>query len=464
MLRFLGNRGSDEAWFNRDRSKGGISFGDSERSPHPRIADGSLYNSIGPVESLSNMTSQDAFSRPETARQAGDRSARAWPFWPVVPLYPYGQRPTLMQEVIPETVWTLDQYQGIFYVVVPIRMTVVRLQAGGLLVYSPVAPTSECIAMVRSLEARHGPVRFIIQSTTTGIEHKVFVGPFARRFPQAQVYVAPHQWSFPFNLPLSWLGLPPKRTQLLTDETIAPFADEFDWAILGPITLGLGPFVEVALFHRETRTLLLTDTLVSVPYEPPAVLHLDPYPLLFHARDRAEEAIVDTPDARRRGWHRIALFAFFFRPSSLDTPTLRAAFKAAKQAPDRSRRAYFGLYPFRWQGDWMASFEALQGGGRPFVAPVLQTLIFNRGIDEVKQWVDRVSQWQFERVIPCHLAAPIDISPTEFRTAFDAVIKPEQTGNSSLLAKDFTFLQELDAGLVKRGITPPAHYLSNERR
>ncbi|MEL6139337.1 MAG: DUF4336 domain-containing protein, partial [Cyanobacteria bacterium J06628_6] len=58
----------------------------------------------------------------------------AWPFWPVVPLYPYGQRRTLRQEVVKDTIWTFDQMQGTLYVVVPVRMTVVRLAAGGLLV------------------------------------------------------------------------------------------------------------------------------------------------------------------------------------------------------------------------------------------------------------------------------------------------------------------------------------------
>ena len=78
-----------------------------------------------------------------------ERSADwSWPWWPLLPLSPYGQRRTLRREVIANQIWTFDQMQGIFYVVVPIRMTVIRLAAGGLLVYAPVAPTPECIRLV----------------------------------------------------------------------------------------------------------------------------------------------------------------------------------------------------------------------------------------------------------------------------------------------------------------------------
>jgi len=420
-----------------------------------RDAGNSLYNSRVHTVSIVSMSSQAGPPKVQTPSK-GDRQAQSWPFWPIVPLYPYGQRPTLMQEVLKDTIWTFDQLQGIFYVVVPIRMTVVKLQPRGLLVYSPVAPTPECIDLMRSLEAQHGPVRYIILSTTTGIEHKVFVGPFARQFPQAQVYVAPNQWSFPLDLPLSWLGLPPNRTHILTPGLTVPFADQFDFAILGPVKLGLGPFVEVALFHRDSHTLLLTDALVSVPFEPPAVLQIDPYPLLFHARDRASEPITDSLEARRRGWHRIALFAFFFQPSALDVPALGEAIREARSAPDRSRKAYFGLYPFRWQENWWKSFQALHGEGRPFVAPVLQTLIFNRDGQQVLDWVDQVAQWHLERVVPCHLDAPIEMGRAAFRAAFEFLREDSTPRDRPLPAEDFEFLQDLEMGLVKRGITPPA--------
>ena len=153
----------------------------------------------------------------ELNHQKRDSQDYYWRFWANVPIYPYSKRRTIRQEVIKDTIWTFDQLQGIFYVVVPIRMTVIKLESGGLLVYAPVAPTGECIHLVEELVEQHGDVKYIILPTISGLEHKNCVGPFARQFPQSQVYVAPHQWSFPLNLPLSWLGFPAKRTHILPE-------------------------------------------------------------------------------------------------------------------------------------------------------------------------------------------------------------------------------------------------------
>ncbi|MCT7981686.1 DUF4336 domain-containing protein [Laspinema sp. A4] len=380
-----------------------------------------------------------------------------------MPLYPYGRRRTLCQEVVKDTLWTFEQIQGILYVVVPIRMTVVRLERGGLLVYAPIAPTPECVRQVQALESQHGPVKYIILPTVSGLEHKVFVGPFARRFPLAQVFVAPSQWSFPLNLPLSWLGLPQRRTQVLPrDSSKVPFADEFDYEILGPIDLGLGRFGEVAFFHRSSRSLLVTDTVLSIPEDPPAVVQLDPYPLLFHARDNAADVREDTPANRRQGWQRICLFAFYFSPSTLNTLKLRQAFQLARKVSDRSKKAYFGIFPFDWQPDWKPSFDLLRGDGRLFVAPILQTLILNRAPKETLTWADTVARWQFERIVPCHLDSPLNIGPHAFRQAFNFLESPPDTStdtvrgeNSSLSDRDFATLRTIDELLDRWGITPP---------
>ncbi len=74
---------------------------------------------------------------------ASPREARAgfegaeWALWPALPLAPYGKRKTLRREAGPR-VWTFEQMLGVFYVHVPIRMTVVAMESGGLFVYAPV--------------------------------------------------------------------------------------------------------------------------------------------------------------------------------------------------------------------------------------------------------------------------------------------------------------------------------------
>ncbi len=376
----------------------------------------------------------------------------SWPFWPVVPLYPYSQRRTLRKEVVKDTIWTFEQCQGIFYVVVPIRMTVVKLAKGGLLVYAPVAPTRECIRLVNELVDTHGEVKYIILPTVSGIEHKVFVGPFARCFPKAQVFVSPDQWSFPINLPLSWLGLPGKRTQKLPLESHnTPFADEFDYAILGPLDLGLGLFEEVAFYHKRSHTLLLTDSIVSVPATPPDIVKLDPYPLLFHARDNGLEPIEDTLQNRIKGWQRIVLFALYFRPSTLGTVKWDKVIKEAFKAPERSKKGYFGLFPFQWDDSWKLSFEKLHHPPL-LVAPILQGVILNRNPLEVLTWVDRVSKWGFERIISAHFDVPILAKPEQFRQAFDCLRHPQY----NLRNKDFELIQNIDQSLTKIGVIPPS--------
>ncbi len=401
---------------------------------------------------------------PETQEQQIHPRDFSWSFWFALPLYPFGRRQTIRKEVLKDTIWTFDQIQGIFYVVVPIRMTVVKLDEGGFLVYAPVAPTPECIRLVNELVAEHGDVKYIILPTISGLEHKVFVGPFARCFPNAQVFVAPSQWSFPLNLPLGWLGLPSKRTSLLPeDSSRTPFANQFDYAILGPIELGPGKFAEVAFFHKRSHTLLVTDSVVSVPEEPPAIVQFDPYPLLFHAKDNASDVVADNQANRRKGWQRISLFTLYFQPSVLEVRGWGEVFRNAVKAPERSKKAYFGLFPFKWSSEWKQSFDALRGDGRLFVAPILQTLILNRTPRETINWADRVASWDFHRIVPCHFDSPIEAGPKQFRQAFSFLEKQPavnaglfSSSNYLLPEEDFKLLRVLDKGLNKFGILPPA--------
>jgi hypothetical protein len=378
-----------------------------------------------------------------------------WRYWATVPIYPYSKRRTIRQEIVKDTIWTFEQLQGIFYVVVPIRMTVIRIETGGLFVYAPVAPTPECIRLLQELVEQYGEVKYIILPTISGLEHKTFVGPFARKFPQAMVFVAPNQWSFPINLPLSWLGLPAKRTQVLpTDSSQTPFAAEFDYAILGDIDLRLGKFEEVAFLHKRSQTLLVTDTIISIPAQPPKIIEQDLYPLLFHARDSAAEPISDTQNNRLRGWKRICLFAMYFRSSVLEVPSWRKTIIDAWRSPNKSSQAYWGLYPFQWQVNWEECFNILRQDGRLLVAPILQTLILNRAPEETLHWADAIARWQFTRIISCHFDSPINSTPQEFRQAF-AFLEVNNHQIQKLPTIDLQTLKNIDAFLSKSRLVPP---------
>ena len=91
-----------------------------------------------------------------------------WPWWPLLPLYPYGKRATHVEELIPGQVWSFEQLQGVYYVAVPIRLTVVKVP-GGLMLVNPLPPTTELCAGLRALEAEHGPVLSIVLPTASGL-------------------------------------------------------------------------------------------------------------------------------------------------------------------------------------------------------------------------------------------------------------------------------------------------------
>jgi hypothetical protein len=185
--------------------------------------------------------------------------------------------------------------------------------------------------------------------------------------------------------------------------------------------------------------------------------------LLFHAKDKASDIVEDNHANRRKGWQRISLFALYFQPSVLEIPTWSEVFRNAFKAPERSKKAYFGLFPFKWQEDWKRSFDALRGNGRLFVAPILQTLILNRAPRETTEWADKVASWDFQWIIPCHFDSPIQAKPHQFRQAFSFLEKQPavsaglfSSSTYPLPENDFKLLREIDKGLNKFGIVPPA--------
>ena len=68
-------------------------------------------------------------------------NATGYPF----PLGPFLNRPTIRKELVKGAIWGFEQPQSLggSNVTANIRMTVVRLQSGGLWVHAPIAPTRE---------------------------------------------------------------------------------------------------------------------------------------------------------------------------------------------------------------------------------------------------------------------------------------------------------------------------------
>ncbi|GIM12716.1 hypothetical protein Vretimale_15892, partial [Volvox reticuliferus] len=318
------------------------------------------------------------------------------------PLGPFFTRKTVRIEVERGSVWVFEQTQALelFNVYTPVRMTVIKLASGGLWVHAPVAPTDECVRLIKELDA---PVEYIVLPTFA-YEHKVFVGPFSRRFPKAKVYIAPYQWSFPLNLPPQFFGIFPTG-ELTTGDPNVPWADEIEQKLFLPPSIGVGSYVrfsEVAFFHKRSRTLLVTDAVVYIPDDPPEVIPVDA--LLETARDnflarfisggRTQQEVAaiaqpgpveDTPEARRKGWQRMALLVLYFGPSNLLTPE--------------------------------DSFAAISN--RLIVGPVVETLVYSKVPKSVVDWVEEIcADWNFRQIIPCHFAAPIRAGPGEFRRAF----------------------------------------------
>ncbi len=390
------------------------------------------------------------------APPAASGSSQRWPWWPLLPLYPYGRRRTLVRELVPGRLWSFEQLQGVWYVAVPIRMTVVRLDGGGLLLYAPVAPTGELLTALRGLEERHGPVRTIVLPTSSGLEHKLPVPAMARACPAAEVWVSPAQWSFPVPLPLAWLGFPARRTRVLFEQGL-PHPEQLAWCALGPLDLGLGSFVEVACLDRASGCLLVTDALVALPAEPPPIFELDPTPLLFHARERGDQPLCDTPELRRRGWRRLLLFANYLRPAPLDVPPLPQVLGQALRPGCRDARSHFGLYPFRWRPEWEAEAEALIAGGAAGdagglqVAAVLERLVFPRQRQALLSWIRALAglgecRW----LVSAHYDAPLPIAPEQLERLADQLeTRPWAPDGGS-----WGLLAAIDKALVAGGLVP----------
>ncbi len=374
-----------------------------------------------------------------------------WSWWPLLPLYPYGQRPTLFQELIPNQIWSFEQLQGLYYVAVPVRLTVVKVP-GGLMLVNPLPPTGELIRDLKILEDKYGPVSTIVLPTASGLEHKISLPALARAYPKAVLWICSGQWSFPLNFSVDLLGIPRSRTKTLQEDGF-PHEDICSWFSLGPLDIGLGRFQEISCFHRPSNSLLVTDALVSINPTPPKLFDFDPTPLLFHARDKGDQLLLDTPENRQKGWLRLVLFASFLRPAKLTIPPLTEVLRNAFKPGLRNSKFHFGIFPFSWEQGWEESAKQLIGVGksRIQVAPVLRRLVFPRARDSYIQWLDKINSLNSLRwLISAHYSAPIKFTLREVKSLSSKASSEPWVVNEG----DWKFLDSLDGTLLKRGIVP----------
>lgn len=295
------------------------------------------------------------------------------------------------------------------------------------------------------------------------------------------------QWAFPVDLPIDVLGVtqrgpelrelpgptPPTSSLYREFTSPPPWLDEIDYEILGPLKFqSVGAFSESAFFHKSTRTLIVTDTVVSVTSTPPAIIQEDPRAMLFHARDYATQKIEDTPETREKGWRRMVQFGLVFFPSQIDVVPFGEAFKEAGQIDPSLRNlgtdaVPFELYPWTWKNDNadLKNFNAISQGGSLFCPPILTKLILDREPDRTLAWVDTVCRrFKFERVIPGHLNNNVKAGPTEFKNAFD-VLRGRDIGSirsQRALPEDLALLQKASDSLTRLGVVGPSQVCDGE--
>jgi len=141
-------------------------------------------------------------------------------------------------------VWTATsdmKFPGL--VVLPLRMTIVRMDSGALWVHSPI-PFDAALA---DLVAKLGPVRWLVGPNCL---HHLHLGTWSARFPDAELWGAP--------------GLAAKRGDLTFTGTVGtgnePWRAELDTIVIeGSPKLG-----ETVYFHRASKTLVVTDLLFNM--------------------------------------------------------------------------------------------------------------------------------------------------------------------------------------------------------
>lgn len=165
-----------------------------------------------------------------------------------------GYPPLDTPKPVTDDVFVVDSaMSGLMGRVLPVRMTVIRLPDGGLLLHSP---TRFSLGLKGALE-KLGPIRHLV---APNLAHWMFLQAWQGACPEATTWAAP--------------GLRERsqvrKSHIRLDHDLSdvPPAEWGDAVGVATLSGGFG-FHEVALFHRPSRTLVLTDLVLNL--EPPKV-------------------------------------------------------------------------------------------------------------------------------------------------------------------------------------------------
>jgi hypothetical protein len=241
---------------------------------------------------------------------------------------------------------------------------------------------------------------------TYALEHKVFVKDALQRWPNAQLWTSPEQFSFPFAVPDEFVF--GKAVSGVLDSSssdfreLPPWSDEIEYASLQAGTFNIGgkptTLCETAFFHKSSKSLIVTDAVTRIPkYVPP--LNDPEQLLLISKRSTSDPMPDDTPQSRLDGWEKTALLVSYFFPEHEEFDPEQAGVVT-------------------WTEGWHDNFSAL--AGRLIVPPVVRTLIYAQNPSRVQTWVDQIAdgRWDFDQIVPAHFEAPIAATPKEFAEAF----------------------------------------------
>jgi short-subunit dehydrogenase len=152
---------------------------------------------------------------------------------------------------VAENIWILDAgHINAAGLSMPIRMTVIRLASGDLLLHSP---TRYSEALLQEL-TRIGPVKYLL---APNVAHWMFLPDWQRALPQAKLFAAP---GLAGRTQVRRSGL--RIDHELGDATPNEWAEDIELVL---ITTFL--FSEVELFHKPSRTLVLTDLIQNLAPE-----------------------------------------------------------------------------------------------------------------------------------------------------------------------------------------------------